>query len=88
MGIATTREDVLPFAGEVSEEGLMWNSLYTQHDCNRGVHRIELRPFNPTVYKTSWPESDPIRDTNIVVQSDPVRTRGLESDPIQSGKNN
>ncbi len=52
--------------------------------CTRGVHRIGLTPFNPTVYKTSWPESDPIRDTSIVVQSDPIRTRGLESDPIQS----
>ncbi len=57
---------------------------------NRGVHRIGLTPFNPTVYKTSWPESEPIRDTSIVVQSDPIRTRGLESDPIQSDpeKNN
>ena len=62
----------------------------SQPMSGRGVRRIGLRPFNPTVYKTSWPEPDPIRDTNIVVQSDPIRTQGLESDPIQSDpeKNN
>ncbi len=43
--------------------------VHTMHI--RGVHRIGLRPFNPTVYKTSWRESDPRHKYSCPIRSDP-----------------